>query len=148
MTTSQIKELYEKYHQIIIWETETLGCKITELRHLIGRLGEFYCAIYVEGTLAQKTNQHGFDIIDKKGRTISVKTTAQKSGFVSINKATLHKVSDLMFLQLKDNQISILYYGSILDATNGLREWEGKFELDISKAKLKQSTYGYKYAGI
>ena len=72
LNRDKIEELYNSYLEIITWETETLGCKPTEVRHLIGRLGEFYCALSVDGILAHEVNQHGFDIITKGGRTISV----------------------------------------------------------------------------
>ena len=59
--------MYEKYMDIIKLEVEQFGCKPTEVRHLIGRLGEFFCALQVNGKLAHEANQHGFDVISESG---------------------------------------------------------------------------------
>ncbi len=135
LTKSQIEILYQKYLEIIKLETIELGCAPTEVRHLIGRLGEFYCALNTNGTLAKETNQHGFDVISEEGRRVSVKTTTQKSGFIAINKKTLDKVDDLMILQYINNELQIIYYDKIENATKNCRTWNDNFELDISRAK-------------
>lgn len=97
ISEGQIKRLYEEYREILELEISIFQCKPTESRHLIGRLGECKCALLTGGQLARKTNQAGFDVVSPDKRHISVKTTAQKSGFVSINKNTLDKVDDLMY---------------------------------------------------
>jgi len=135
ITQEQIQLLYDKYLEIVHLEVSEFGCKPTEVRHLIGRLGEFYCALHVKGTLAHETNQHGFDVTAKDNRKISVKTTAQKSGFVTINSKTLNKVNDLMLLQYANEKLEIIYYGPIEKAVEVSRTWEDKYEFDISKAK-------------
>jgi hypothetical protein len=135
MNNEKIKVMYEKYMAIVRLEVEDLGCKPTEVRHLIGRLGEFFCALHVEGKLAHEANQHGFDVISKNDKRISVKTTAQKSGFVSINQNTADLVDDLMVIQFSNSKLNIIFYGPIQDAISVSRIWEGKFEFDISKAK-------------
>ena len=52
IATEKIKLLYNKYLELIKLEVEVFGVKPTELRHLVGRLAEFYCALQVEGSLA------------------------------------------------------------------------------------------------
>jgi len=131
----RISELFEKYLNIIRLEVNEFGCKPTEVRHLIGRLGEFYAAIYTQGQLSHIANQHGFDVISRSGNKISVKTTAQKSGFVSINPNTIDKVDDLMLLQYKNEELEVIFYGPIGKAVEVSRTWQGKYEFDISKAK-------------
>lgn len=135
LTQDKIQSLYEKYLEIIHLEVSEFGCKPTEVRHLLGRLGEFYCALKVGGTLAHVANQHGFDVVTKNDRKISVKTTAQKSGFVTINPKTLDKVDELMLLQYVNYHLKIIYYGPVNKAVEVARSWEGKYELDISKAR-------------
>lgn len=137
ITRDQIQILFDKYFELVKLEIDQFGVKPTEVRHLIGRLGEFYCALHVEGVLAQTANQHGFDVISNSGRKISVKTTAQKTGFVSISASTARLGDDLMILQYLDGDISIVYFGSIELATKEARFYESvrKFELDISKAR-------------
>src|SRR5690625_4500720 len=59
MGIAQIKKLYEEYLDILRFEMHVLGFKATELRHLIGRLGEFFCVLYTKGSLSKVTNQQG-----------------------------------------------------------------------------------------
>lgn len=137
ITADRVKQLYDKYLELIRLEIVEFGVKPTEVRHLIGRLGEFYCALQVGGTLAHLANQHGFDVICRNGRRISVKTTAQTTGFVPIGKTTIDKVDDLMIIQYRDGELSIVYYGPVGPAAAAARYYDhvGKYELDISKAR-------------
>ena len=137
ITTDRIQQIYDKYLELIRLEIVEFGVKPTEVRHLIGRLGEFHCALQVGGTLAYLANQHGFDVVCRNGRRISVKTTAQTTGFVPIGKATIDKVDDLMIIQYRDGELSIVYYGPIGPAAAAARYYDhvGKYELDISKAR-------------
>lgn len=137
ITAAQIKQLYDKYLELIQLEIEEFGVKPTEVRHLLGRLGEFYCALQVDGTLTHLANQHGFDVICSKGRRISVKTTAQTSGFVAIGKSTISQVDDLMLVQYRDGQLLTIYYGPVDKAVEVCRyyDYSGKHELDIAKAR-------------
>ena len=137
ISQERIKQLYDKYRELIDLEVKEFGVKPTEVRHLIGRLGEFYCALKLEGILAHEANQHGFDVIDKNNRKVSVKTTAQKTGFVPINISTVNKVDDIMIIQYIGNELHTVYYGPIQAAVDAARHYpdHGKYELDISKAR-------------
>ena len=135
MGREQIQKLYEEYMEILELEVNVFGCKPTETRHLIGRLGEFKCALWTNGTLSHVVNQNGFDVIDSTKRKISVKTTAQKSGFISINKNTLSKTDDLMILQYDKGELKIIYHGDIHEAIRVSRSFQGRYELDLSKAR-------------
>ncbi len=142
ITTARIQHLYNQYLELVLLETDEFGVKPTEVRHLIGRLGEFYCALQVKGTLTHLANQHGFDVVCNKGRRISVKTTAQISGFVSIGKSTISQVDDLMLVQYLDGQLSTIYYGPVGAAVEVCRYYgpSGKHELDIAKARKLMAT--------
>jgi hypothetical protein len=137
ISEEQIRVLYEKYFELIKLEISEFGVKPTEVRHLIGRLGEFHCALAVNGTLARTANQHGFDVISKNGRKISVKTTAQIVGFIPISSSTISRADDLMIIQYQDQKLSIVYFGDINKAVSASRHYpkSGKYELDISKAR-------------
>lgn len=130
---SQIKKLYEEYLEMLRFEINVLGCKATELRHLIGRLGEFYCVLYTNGELARVTNQHGYDVI-KDGRRISVKTTAQDNSFISINKNTFDQFDDFFVVQYKDDDFKVLFYGPKEEIPTP-RTYGNKYEVDISALK-------------
>lgn len=71
ITQDRIQQLFDKYFELIRLETVEFGVSATEVRHLLGRLGEFYCALELEGTLAHLTNQHGFDVICRSGRKVA-----------------------------------------------------------------------------
>lgn len=108
-------------------------------------MGEFFCALQINGSLAHVTNQHGFDVIGSDGRKISVKTTAQVSGFVPVNPKTLEQVDDLMILQFDRNELklNVIYFGEVgaalMQARPPTESSRGKYELDISKAKKLQA---------
>lgn len=133
----RLEFLRNRYLELVKLEIEEFGVKPTEVRHLIGRLGEFECALRVSGTLAHRANQHGFDVISEAGRKISVKTTAQKTGFIAISEKTLHYADDLMLLQYSDGKLEVIYFGSIKSAASAARHYDsvGKYELNISKAR-------------
>jgi hypothetical protein len=131
----QIQSLYEEYMALLELEVNVFGFKPTETRHLIGRVGEFKCALLTNGTLSHEVNQSGFDVISSDGRKISVKTTAQNLGFISINKNTIDKVDELMILQYKKGNLEVIYHGDIHEAIKDARQFQGRYELDLFKVK-------------
>lgn len=135
---SQIKKLYESYFEMLRYEMNVLGCKATELRHLIGRLGEFFCVIYTDGELSKVTNQHGYDVI-KDGRRISVKTTAQEKGFITINQNTFDQFDDFFVVQYKDDDLKLLFYGP-KEEIPSLRPYGNNYEVNISSLKRIEKT--------
>ena len=134
----QIDRLFAEYADVLKLEIAEFGCQPTEARHLIGRLGELHCARVTGGTLATRVNQAGFDVVGRDGRRISVKTTAQRVGFVTISSKTLDRVDDLMVLQYEPNDgLKLLYFGDIRIAVDGTRlSAQTKcFELDLARAR-------------
>ena len=134
LNQQHIEKLYQDYLELLEVEMNLLGCKPTELRHLIGRIGEFKCALLTNGQLSSVPNQHGFDVIAENGRKISVKTTAQISGFVTINSKTVDLVDELMLIQFKNSQFTVAYHGPVEPALEVARLYKDKYELDIAKA--------------
>lgn len=134
----QLIKLFEEYMEILKFEMTVLGCAPTELRHLIGRIGEFFCAIHTKGRLAHVTNQHGFDVMSNN-RRISVKTTAQQSGFVSLNINTLSEFDDIFVVQYFDGDFKILFYAPKEQLPNG-RMYNNRLEISIAllKATMKK----------
>jgi len=135
---AQIPKLYEHYNNILRLELGLLQCKPTELRHLIGRIGEFFCAIETNGVLSRVPNQQGFDVLSN-GRKISVKTTAQTSGFISINKNTFHLVDDLFVVQYSNDSFNKIFYGMKEEIVDISRTYGSNYEIDISKLKNSSS---------
>lgn len=135
MTTENLNNLLQKYLDILQLEINLLGCKPTEIRHLIGRIGEFHCAIKMEGKLAFKSNQRGYDVICSQNRKISVKTTAQKVGFITFNRSTLNLADDIMIIQYSDTEFKEIYFGSANSIIPHCRVCNNNFELDLSKIK-------------
>ena len=135
MKANDINVMLQKYLEILQLEINLLGCKPTEIRHLIGRIGEFKCALKVEGMLAFETNQKGYDVISSQSRKVSVKTTAQKSGFITFNQKTLHLADDIMIIQYLNNEFKEIYFGTVESILKHCRACNNNFELDISKIK-------------
>lgn len=127
--------LYDRYLELVRSEMDEFGVKPTAITHLMGRLGELHCAVEVCGKLADLTNQPGFDVESPSGKRISVKTTAQVSGFVSISANTLQKADELMLVQYLNGQTKTVFHGSVQKAVTGTRMWEGRYELDIGRAR-------------
>ncbi|MEY8742641.1 hypothetical protein AB9M62_24575 [Bacillales bacterium AN1005] len=134
ISKEQIENLYNEYNKILRYEMNILNCKPTELRHLIGRIGELICAIKTNGSLSRQTNQHGFDVISN-GRRISVKTTAQNNGFITINKNTFEDFDDLYVIQYEKEDFQVIFYGSKELVEKLSRTYEGKYEVDIMRLK-------------
>ncbi|QED49079.1 DUF7225 domain-containing protein [Cytobacillus dafuensis] len=131
-----VAKLFEEYFNILKFEMSTLNCKATELRHLIGRLGEFFCVLQTGGELARQTNQHGFDVLNN-GRRISVKTTAQDSGFISINQNTFSQFDDFFVVQYIQDDFKVLFYGP-KEQVPLARTYGSKYEVDINALKKMQ----------
>ena len=131
----KLEQLYNKYLEVLKLEIEYFNHKPTELRHLIGRLGEIFCAIQTKGSLAQEVNQHGHDVIAKDGIRISVKTTAQNSGFISLNPKTLDRVDKIMVVLYENNSFKVIYFGIVKPLIEDTRVYDGKYEIDIAKIK-------------
>lgn len=131
----QMKHLYEEYIRVVRYELHVLQCQPTELRHLIGRIGELLCAMVTEGHLARETNQHGFDVVSQ-GRKISVKTTAQQTaGFIAFNQNTFETFDDIFVVQYREDDFHIIYYGSKDPIQQIARTYENKYEVDVEKIK-------------
>jgi hypothetical protein len=130
-----LQQLFNKYLEVLEFEIKYFDHKPTELRHLIGRIGEFYCAIKTNGMLASEINQHGHDVIEKDGSRISVKTTAQNSGFITLNPRTLDKVDKIMIILYQNNTFEDIYFGDYQPLIENTRIYDNKYEIDISKIK-------------
>ncbi|CAN2251174.1 hypothetical protein STFR1_30014 [Bacillus vallismortis] len=109
-----------------------LNCNPTELRHLIGRIGEFICALQTNGTLARQTNHDGFDVVSNS-RRISVKTTAQLSGFIPINQNTNNDFDDF----------NIIYFGPKEEVKTISKVYGGKYEVSIGQLKKLNREYQF-----
>ncbi len=135
--TEQLQLLHDRYLELLRLEVDVLGVSPTEARHLIGRVGEFHCALQVGGILAHTTNQHGFDVVCPRGRRISVKTTAQVTGFVAIGKTTASLADDLMVVQYLDGKLTTVFYGPMAAAIEVARHYRptNNFEFDLSRAR-------------
>jgi len=120
----RIVELLNKYIEILKVE-ESLGTPATEMRALIGRIGEIYAVIKTDGKLAENTNQHGYDAIQGNGKTLSVKTTATLKSTININSNTAHLADETMVVLYEDGELKIIYHGE----TKKLIEYKGTLSL-------------------
>lgn len=85
------------------------GVPPTELRHLIGRIGELYAALITNGQMATEVNQHGYDVVSGLGERVSVKTTAVMvgAGVISFNQNTLDQVDRIIILRINTEEMQI-----------------------------------------
>lgn len=120
----KIVELLNKYIEILKVE-EQLGTPATEMRALIGRIGEIYATIKTDGVLAENTNQKGFDVIQGNGRTLSVKTTGTLQSTININPNTAHLADDTMVVLYEDGQLKVIYHSD----TKTLIDYNGTLSL-------------------
>lgn len=134
MSVAQLERLYEEYMRILELEVRAFGCAPTETRHLIGRLGEIFCARHVGGQLVRQVNQAGFDVVASDGRRISVKTTAQKRGFVSFNERTATLADDIMVIRYANDAFSIVHHEPMREAMSRARRYGGRLELALPSA--------------
>ena len=130
-----IQPLYEKDPATILFDTEENALTPPDARPIFSGVGEFYCVKETRGALPERVNQPGFDVLAYDNKKISVKTTAQLSGFVAISKKTLDLADELMLVHYADGQLSTVYHGCIRHATMGVRQYGNNYELDISKAR-------------
>lgn len=115
------------------------GVEPTELRHLIGRIGELYAALISNGQMATEVNQKGYDVVSEKGERISVKTTAMMGlgGHISFNSKTLSLVDRVIILRVntEEMQIELLLDVSVTEALR-LMSVNGTGKNTISLSKL------------
>jgi len=136
ISRKQIKYLYGQYLELVRLEVQEFGVKPTEVRHLIGRLAEFHCAIETGGTLAHTANQHGFDVTTPDGKRISVKGTGQITAFVSFKISTFDKFDEAMVVQYLDGEIRTIYRGpaSEVKANSRLNARDKTYEFRLNTA--------------
>ncbi|MFS0576627.1 hypothetical protein AB1K83_13395 [Sporosarcina sp. 179-K 3D1 HS] len=134
ISADQINRLYEEYNRILRYEMQVLQCRPTELRHLIGRIGELLCAMMTGGYLARHPNQHGFDVVSE-GKRISVKTTAQKTGFIVFNRNTFAEFDEIFIVQYHDDDFHIVYHGPKEPIEQIARIYGHTYEVDMERVK-------------
>ena len=114
------------------------GADPAELRHLMGRIGELYVAMYTNGNLAEHVNEKGYDVVTKENERISVKTTSRKTGngFVSFNPNTIDFVDRVIILRFNEEEmeLEILLDKSIEESKKMMAmRSDGKLSIAMSK---------------
>ncbi len=114
------------------------GADPRELRHLIGRMGELYVAMYTNGNMADAVNERGYDVVTKDNERISVKTTARvgSTGFVAFNPNTLDLADRFIILRFnqEEMELEILLDAPIDEAKRLMMERpDGKLSIAMSK---------------
>jgi len=110
-----------------------------ELRHLLGRIGELYVAMYKNGNLAEHVNEKGYDVVTKENEKISVKTTTMSNGqgHVSFNLNTLSFVDRVVILRFNDKEMELeILLDKSIDEAKTLMTQQGNGKLAISLSKI------------
>lgn len=104
-------QLIQSLGEAMAWFERELqwGVAPTELRHLVGRIGELYVAMTTNGQLANRVNQPGYDVVSEKGERISVKTTARQAirGQVLFRETTLAEVDRIIVLRVNTEDMQV-----------------------------------------
>lgn len=121
MALTQI-QIIQSLGEAMSWLERELnwGVPATELRHLIGRIGELYAALITNGRMATEVNQAGYDVVSQDGERVSVKTTARLSstGRIAFNPNTLQLVDRIIILRVntEEMQVETLFDDSVEQA--------------------------------
>jgi len=135
-------QLIQSLGEAMSWFERELnwGVPPTELRHLIGRIGELYAALITNGQMATEVNQKGYDIISGLGERISVKTTAvmKGSGLISFNQNTLDQVDRVIILRIntEEMQIETLLDKSVEETWELLGKPNSAGRVSVNQSKL------------
>jgi len=111
MALTQI-QIIQSLGEAMSWFERELswGCQATELRHLVGRIGELYAALITNGQMALEVNQKGYDVVSASGERVSVKTTGTLSDanrMVSFNPETIKHVDRVMILRINSDEMQV-----------------------------------------
>lgn len=137
MTPERLQHLHDRYLELIRVELDEFGTRPTDLRHLIARLGELHAALQLAGDLVAALEPPGFQVLDPQGRRISVKTTTQLNGFVSIAGSTIEQSDDLMVVHYHNGRLDTIYHGPVENAKAAARFYapSKSYELDVATAQ-------------
>lgn len=137
MTPERLQHLHDRYLELIRVEMDEFGTRATDLRHLISRLGELHAALQRGGDLVPALEPPGFQVLDPQGRRISVKTTTQLNGFVSISSSAIEHSHDLMIVHYQNGRLVTIYHGPVENAKAAARFYapSKSYELDIATAQ-------------
>lgn len=115
------------------------GANPAELRHLMGRIGELYVAMYTNGNMAEHVHEKGYDVVTKENERISVKTTSRKTsnGFVSFNPNTLEFVDRVIILRFNEDEMELeILLDKSIDESKKLMTLKGDGKLSIAMSKI------------
>tara|TARA_R100000027_G_scaffold40054_1_gene29699 strand:+ start:868 stop:1542 length:675 start_codon:yes stop_codon:yes gene_type:complete len=135
-------QLIQSLGEAMAWFERELqwGVPPTELRHLVGRIGELYAALITNGQMATEVNQKGYDVVGGEGERIAVKTTAMmgNSGHVSFNPNTLAVVDRVIILRVntEEMQIETLLNAPLAEARDFMADENAAGKLSLSLCKL------------
>ncbi|GJM05207.1 MAG: hypothetical protein DHS20C09_11980 [marine bacterium B5-7] len=141
MALTQI-QIIQSLGESMAWFERELnwGVPPTEMRHLVGRIGELYAALISNGQMATAVNPKGYDVVGSDGQRISVKTTAMmgSAGHVAFNPNTISEVDRVMILRINtaEMQIEVLLDSPVKDAGALMSNENSQGKTSISLSKL------------
>lgn len=145
MALSQM-QIIQSLGEAMSWLERELswGANPAELRHLMGRIGELYVAMYTNGNMAENVNEKGYDVVTKDNEKISVKTTTRTSGHghVLFNANTIDLADRVIILRFNadEMELEILLDAPINEAKKLMIDRnDGKLLLSMSKINKPNS---------
>lgn len=115
MALNQV-QIIQSLGEALTWFERELswGVEMAELRHLTGRIGELYAATITFGTMAEQTNQRGYDVVGGDDERISVKTITS-SNHVTFNANTFDFATRVMIFRVDNDDDKGITIDILLD---------------------------------
>ncbi len=120
------------------------GISPQELRAHTGVLGEAFVADYLGVQLTSQNNQRGYDLVDKNGLRVSVKTITTSNG-IEVNENTLYLVDRIVVVWLDTSKnelgLQIVYDKSTEDFVEDCSTpYRGSLKLSSAAMTFSQQT--------
>jgi len=113
MASSQIEQIRSLDEAMQWFERELQwGVPVSELAHLVGRIGNLYIALHSNGQLAVAQSQLGYDVVSSSGERFSVSTIAGTliDGEINFTRNRLERIDRvaIVFFNTDEMDVQIL----------------------------------------
>ncbi len=120
MASSQIEQIRSLDEAMQWFERELQwGVPVSELTHLVGRIGNLYVAVHSNGQLAVGHTQLGYDVVSVTGERYSVSAIAGTtiSGEINFTRSRLERVDRVatVFFNTDEMDVQILLDSPVAD---------------------------------
>ncbi len=118
------------------------GANPSELRHLMGRIGELYVAMYTNGNMAENVNERGYDVVTRDNEKISVKTTTRlgSQGHILFNSNTINHVDRVIIIRFNPEEMELeILLDEPIEKVKKIMSKQTDGKLSIAMSKINKS---------